>query len=79
MEKQIEINYLQTNLKHDLKVESEKLRRRNTVQERRYINRQFKIAQKKFIDQEKKFDRPYRGNARKNEVERVFAGKVQIT
>ena len=33
-------------LKQDLKVQSEKLKRRNTIQQRRYINRMFRVAPK---------------------------------
>ena len=40
------LKYVRTMLKQDLKVQSEKLKRRNTIQERRYINRMFRIAPK---------------------------------
>ena len=33
-------------LKQDLKVQSEELKRRNTIKERRYINRMFRVAPK---------------------------------
>ena len=41
------LNKVLTDLKHDLKVDSEKLRRKKTIQERKYINRMFKVAPKK--------------------------------
>ena len=37
---------VRTMLKQHLKVQSEKLKRRNTIQERRYINRMFRITPK---------------------------------
>ena len=37
----------ETSLKHELKIETEKLRRRKTLQERRSINRMFKFAPKR--------------------------------
>ena len=40
------LKYVQTMLKQDLKVQSEKLKRRKVIQERRYINRMFRIASK---------------------------------
>ena len=40
------LRYIQVMLKQDLKVQSEKLKRRNTIQERRYINRMFRVAPK---------------------------------
>ena len=41
------LNRLPVELKQDLGVESEKLCRKKTIQERRYINRMFKVAPKK--------------------------------
>ena len=40
------LRYIQVMLKQDLKVQSEKLKRRNTIQERRYINRTLRVAPK---------------------------------
>ena len=40
------LRYIQVMLKQDLKVQSEKLKRRNAIQERRYINRMFRVAPK---------------------------------
>ena len=41
------LNKVLTDLKYHLKVNSEKLRRKKTIQERKYINRMFKVATKK--------------------------------
>ena len=40
------LRYIHVMLKQDLKVQSEKLKRRNTIQQRRYINRMFRVAPK---------------------------------
>ena len=42
------LEQIQNHLKQELKVESQKLRKRKKLRERRYINRVFKLAAKKF-------------------------------
>ena len=41
------LNRILADLKQDLRVESEKLRQKKTIQERKYINKIFKVAPKK--------------------------------
>ena len=41
------LEFISTQLKQELKVESHKLKNRKTIQEKRYINRMFKEAPKK--------------------------------
>ena len=66
---------LQSNLKHDLKIESEKLKRRNTVQERRYINRQLKTAPKKvYRSMKRNSTGPIEETPEKNEVDEFWRG-----
>ena len=44
---------IQTELKQDLKIESLKLKKRKTIEERRYINRMFRVSPKTVYKQMK--------------------------
>ena len=69
------LRYIQVMLKQDLKVQSEKLKRRNTIQQRRYINRMFRVAPKIVYRTMKGEDKgPIKDMPKKEKVEEFWGG-----
>ena len=69
------LRYIQVMLKQDLKVQSEKLKRRNTIQQRRYINRMFRVAPEIVYRTMKGEDKgPIKDMPEKEKVEEFWGG-----
>ena len=74
------IQEIQLNLKQELKVESEKFRKQKVLQQRRYVNRMFKINPNKVYRETRgNNSKPVKDMPEKEAVEEIYVGKSKGT